>query len=173
MGDLLKLIWPAVAGPFPAHPNAEWLARQLTEACGWDEPPRYLIRDRDGDGADGAAFIRRIRTMGIRDRPVSARSPWQWHKIIEMTSRHNIPAIYRTGGFVRAGGLISYNADFLALSRQIGSLCVAQILKGARPADLPVQQPTKFELVINVKTAEALSLPVPPNLLALADEVIE
>jgi hypothetical protein len=58
-----------------AHPNAEWLAPQLTEACGWDEPPRYLIRDRDG--AYGAAFIRRIRAMGIRDRPVSARSPWQ------------------------------------------------------------------------------------------------
>jgi transposase InsO family protein len=58
-----------------AHPNAEWLARQLTEACGWDEPPRYLIRDRDG--AHRAAFIRRIRAMGIRDRPVSARSPCQ------------------------------------------------------------------------------------------------
>jgi hypothetical protein len=58
-----------------AHPNAQWLARQLTEAFGWDEPPRDLIRDRDG--AYGAAFIRRIRAMGIRDRPVSARSPWQ------------------------------------------------------------------------------------------------
>jgi transposase InsO family protein len=58
-----------------AHPHAEWLARQLTEACGWDGPPRYLIRDRDG--AYGAAFIRRIRAMGIRDRPVSAGSPWQ------------------------------------------------------------------------------------------------
>jgi transposase InsO family protein len=57
------------------HPNAEWLARPLTEACGWDEPLRYLIRDRDG--AYGAAFIRRIRAMGIRDRQVSARSPWQ------------------------------------------------------------------------------------------------
>jgi hypothetical protein len=52
-----------------ADPNAEWLARQLTEACGWDEPPRYLIRDRDG--VYGAAFIRRIRAMGIRDRPVT------------------------------------------------------------------------------------------------------
>jgi transposase InsO family protein len=66
-----ELLWLGVT----AHPNAEWLARQLTEACGWDEPPRYLIRDRDG--AYGAAFIRRIRAMGIRDRPVSARSPWQ------------------------------------------------------------------------------------------------
>jgi Integrase core domain len=62
-----ELLWLSVT----AHPNAEWLARQLTEACGWDEPPRYLIRDRDG--AYGAAFIRRIRAMGIRDRPVSAR----------------------------------------------------------------------------------------------------
>ena len=62
-----ELLWLGVT----AHPNAEWLARQLTEACGWDEPPRYLIRDRDR--AYGAAFIRRIRAMGIRDRPVSAR----------------------------------------------------------------------------------------------------
>ena len=61
-----ELLWLGVT----AHPNAEWLARQLTEACGWDEPPRYLIRDRDG--AYGAAFIRRIRAMGIRDRPVYA-----------------------------------------------------------------------------------------------------
>jgi transposase InsO family protein len=66
-----ELLWLGVT----AHPTAEWLARQLTEACGWDEPPRYLIRDRDG--AYGAACIRRIRAMGIRDRPVSARSPWQ------------------------------------------------------------------------------------------------
>jgi transposase InsO family protein len=66
-----ELLWLGVT----AHSNAEWLARQLTEACGWDEPPRYLIRDRDG--AYGATFIRRIRAMGIRDRPVSTRSPWQ------------------------------------------------------------------------------------------------
>src|SRR5215468_6796037 len=64
-----ELLWLGVT----AHPNAEWLARQLTESCGWDEPPRYLTRDHDG--AYGAAFIRRIR--GTRDRPVSARSPWQ------------------------------------------------------------------------------------------------
>ena len=63
-----ELLWLGVT----AHPNAEWLARQLTAACGWDEPPCYLIRDRDG--AYGAAFIRRIRAMGIRDRPVPARS---------------------------------------------------------------------------------------------------
>jgi len=66
-----ELLWLGVT----AHPNAEWIARQLTEACGWDEAPRYMIRDRDG--AYGEAFIRRLRAMGIRDRPISARSPWQ------------------------------------------------------------------------------------------------
>jgi hypothetical protein len=66
-----KLLWLGVT----AHPNAEWIARQLTEACGWNEAPRYLIRDRGG--AYGETFIRRLEAMGIRDRPSSARSPWQ------------------------------------------------------------------------------------------------
>jgi Integrase core domain len=66
-----ELLWLAVT----AHPNAEWIARQLTEACGWKEAPRYLVRDRDG--AYGEAFIRRLGAMGIRDRPISAQSPWQ------------------------------------------------------------------------------------------------
>jgi transposase InsO family protein len=66
-----ELLWLGVT----THPSAEWIARQLTEACGWSEPPRYIIRDRDG--AYGDAFIRRITAMGIRDRPISARSPWQ------------------------------------------------------------------------------------------------
>jgi transposase InsO family protein len=58
-----------------AHPTAECIARQLTEACGWSEPPCYIVRDRDG--AHGEAFIRRLTAMGIRDRPISTRSPWQ------------------------------------------------------------------------------------------------
>jgi transposase InsO family protein len=66
-----KLLWLSVT----AHPSAEWVARQLTEACGWNEAPRYLIRDRDR--AYGETFIRRLEAMGIRDRPSSARSPWQ------------------------------------------------------------------------------------------------
>jgi transposase InsO family protein len=66
-----KLLWLAVT----SHPDAEWIARQLTEACGWKQAPRYLVRDRDG--AYGNAFIRRVRAMGIRDRPIAAQSPWQ------------------------------------------------------------------------------------------------
>ena len=66
-----ELLWLGVT----THPNAEWLARQLTEAWGWNEPPRYIIRDRDS--AYGDAFLRRLGAMGIRDRPISARSPWQ------------------------------------------------------------------------------------------------
>jgi transposase InsO family protein len=66
-----QLLWLGVT----AHPNAEWIARQLTEACGWDDAPRYIIRDRDR--AYGDVFVRRLRAMGIRDRPIAARSPWQ------------------------------------------------------------------------------------------------
>ena len=66
-----ELLWLSVT----THPNAEWIARQLNEACGWQEVPRYIVRDRDG--AYGEVFIRRLAAMGIRDRPTSARSPWQ------------------------------------------------------------------------------------------------
>ena len=94
-------------------------------------------------------------------------------KIIDLAARHNIPAIYPFRGFPVSGGLMSYTAAPEALLRQIGSLYVAQILRGTKPADLPVQQPIKFELVINLKTAKALGLTIPETLLATADEVIQ
>ena len=94
------------------------------------------------------------------------------HLIATLAARHNLPAVYPFRYFVDAGGLICYGLDYADQYRQAAGY-VDRILKGAKPADLPVQAPTKYELVINLKTAKALGIDVPPMLLARADEVIE
>ena len=93
-------------------------------------------------------------------------------RILDFTIRNRIPAVYEDGRFAQAGGLMAYGPSIPDLFRRAATY-VDKVLKGANPADLPVQQPTKFELVINLKTAKALGLDIPPSVLARADEVIE
>ena len=109
------------------------------------------------------AIVRRTFEPGLFSRAV---------QFATLTARDRIPAAYSNRDFTEVGGLMSYGTDLSEVFHQVG-VYTGSILKGAKPADLPVQTPTKFELVINLKTAKALGLTVPDTLLARADEVIE
>ena len=92
-------------------------------------------------------------------------------RIVDFALKSRLPSLYSSRGYVEAGGLMSYGADFADIYRRVAYF-VDRILKGAKPAELPVEQPTKFELVINLKTAKQIGLTIPPNVLARADRVI-
>ena len=91
-------------------------------------------------------------------------------QIADLTAKHRLPAIFERGDFVESGGMMSYGPD-RALYRR-AAISVDRILKGAKPADIPVEQPTKFEFIINLKAAKQIGLTIPPNVLARADRVI-
>jgi len=125
------------------------------------------------EGEFEPAFVSLARFKG--DALIVGTDPFfssRRERIVALASRYSIPAIYEWEEFVTAGGLISYGASLPFLYREAG-IYVGQILKGAKPADLPIQQPTNFELVINIKAARALGLTVPPSLLTAAHKVIE
>jgi ABC-type uncharacterized transport system substrate-binding protein len=128
------------------------------------------VRDADEIERSVAAFAR--SSNGGLIVTASALSLSHRELIIALAARHKLPAVYYRRYFVTSGGLISYGYDIVDHFRRAAGY-VDRILKGQRPADLPVQAPTKYELVINLKTAKALGLEVPATLLARADEVIE
>jgi putative ABC transport system substrate-binding protein len=93
-------------------------------------------------------------------------------RIVDLAAKHRLPGVYENRGYVDAGGLMSYGPSFPAIFRRAATY-VDKILKGAKPADLPVEQPTRFELVVNLKTAKALGLTIPRSVLVRADQVIQ
>jgi putative ABC transport system substrate-binding protein len=120
------------------------------------------------DGAVRQASREKAAILTVRDPLIVSLLP----KIVTLAAKHHVPAIYDERESVDTGGLMSYGANLGALHRRLATY-VDKILRGAKPADLPIEQPTKFELVINLRTAKALGLTIPPALLLRADHVIE
>jgi putative ABC transport system substrate-binding protein len=123
----------------------------------------------DLPGAFTAMQRERAQALDVRASPFSTENA---KRIVELAAQHRLPAMYDVRSFVEAGGLVSYGPTTLEIFRR-AAFYVDRILKGAKPADLPIEQPTKFELVINLKVAKALGLTIPPALLVRADQVIE
>jgi ABC-type uncharacterized transport system substrate-binding protein len=132
-------------------------------------PITFVSRVEELDVAFGHAAQARADALLVTANPF-----FNVHRdrIVALSIRHRLPALYEFRDFVEAGGLMRYGADMRKIYRRLATY-VDKILKGAKPADLPVEQPTKFELVINLKTAKALGLTIPQSLLLRADEVIQ
>jgi putative ABC transport system substrate-binding protein len=156
----------------PSNSNAKFRLKEVEDANRVLALQTHVVNASNQDDIDVTVASLAQRGNGallVVDDPLFSS---QRIKLVTLAARYRIPTIYFQREFVAAGGLISYGTDYAEMYRQIGRY-TGQILKGANPADLPVVQPTKFELVINMQTARALGLDVPPSLLARAVEVIE
>jgi putative tryptophan/tyrosine transport system substrate-binding protein len=175
--ELLKEAVPKLAGVgLLMSPNIRGNAADLEET---QSAARSLrVRTQLFEVQDSAALDGVFRAMVKEDVDALLVYPGQptlfanRKQVVELAARHRLPAMYPLADYVNAGGLISYGINNLDLFRRAATY-VDKILKGARPADLPIEQPTKFELVINLKTAKALGLTIPPSLRLRADQVIE
>ena len=161
-----------LVNPIPNVPATESGIRDLQEAARPNALQLHILK-ASTESEINAAFAALVQRPA--DALVVFPDPFfssRREQLVALAARHAVPAIYEFPEFATAGGLISYGASLSAVLRQMG-IYAGKILKGAKPADLPVVRPTTFELVINLKTAKALGLTVPPSLLARADEVIE
>jgi putative ABC transport system substrate-binding protein len=174
LGLLHELLPKAVVAVLanPTFPPVERQLKDLAEA-GSRLGVRLIVAFAEAENDFEPAF-NKFAEQGAGALLVSA-DPYfnsRRNRLIDLASIRKLPAIYEFREFTEAGGLMSYGASLADGYRQVGRY-TAQILKGAKPADLPVLQPTKFEMVINLKTAKSLGLEVPPTLLARADDVVE
>ena len=156
----------------PAHPEAAEQIRELQAAArSLNVKLRMAEAQREADFEEALASLAKERpgALFVANDPFFAARRYQ---LCALVTRHALPASYSQRQFVEAGGLMSYGTNFRDLYRQAG-IYAGRILKGEKPANLPVMRPTRFELVINLGTAKALRIDLPEKLLALADEVIE
>ena len=156
----------------PNNVNAEPVMRDVQEAARAKGVPLHILKAATESEID-AAFATLVQVQaGALVVGADLFFQRRREQLVTLVSRHAIPAIYEARDFVVAGGLISYGPSQPSVNRQLG-IYTGKILKGAKPADLPIEQPTSFELVINLKTAKALGLTIPESFLSRADEVIE
>jgi ABC-type uncharacterized transport system substrate-binding protein len=156
----------------PDSPNAKpdiEDARRAARVLGWQIAVVTATTEREFDAAFAKLPEQRVAALVVgNDQFFNSRR----ERIVTLAERQSLPTIYPLRDFTAAGGLMSYGPSISEAYREAG-VYAGRILKGEKPSDLPVLQPTKFELVINLKTAKSLGLEIPPTLLALADEVIE
>jgi putative ABC transport system substrate-binding protein len=157
----------------PTGANAGTFVREVQAAAvglGRDVEVLLAASNRDIDAAfAGGLAQKRIDALLVAPNPLFGNRAVQ---LVTLAAYHRVPALYSGREMVMAGGLMSYGSSQADLARQVG-IYVGRILKGAKPADLPVQLATKFEFVINLQTARTFGIEIPPTLLALTDEVIE
>jgi putative tryptophan/tyrosine transport system substrate-binding protein len=156
----------------PNNAGAELIIRDVREAAGSKGVQLHIVKagtEREIDAAFATLVELHAGALLIGTDPFFSSRREQ---LVALAAHHAVPAIYPWPDFAEAGGLVSYGPSSTAAFHEVG-IYVGRILKGEKPADLPVQQPTNFELVINLKTAKALGLTVPQSILARADEVIE
>jgi putative tryptophan/tyrosine transport system substrate-binding protein len=156
----------------PTRPGVNAQLAQVQEAARVLGLPLHILKAGDHREFDVVFLILvQLRVGALVIAADALFADWR-DQIVGLAKRYSVPSIYEVREFVAAGGLMSYGTSLPDVYRHVGILA-GRILRGEKPADLPVTQPTKFELVINLKTAKELGLTIPPGVLAIADEVIE